>query len=207
MDLKIIKLNHYQPADYPWPQDRSWVLPSPNIGNKFTAQMYPGTVLLEGTHLSEGRGTVRPLEILGSPTINHALTTTLEKNFPEVLKGFSLLPIAFKPTFDKFTGKHCKGFQIFIDNHFYESEKFRPYRFIAAVLKSLKIMENHKNNLWIDPPYEYEKKHLPIDIISGCDFLRKWVDDPQSEYGDLDKKLKSDEAIWVETQAPYLLYP
>jgi uncharacterized protein YbbC (DUF1343 family) len=146
-----------------------WVLPSPNMPTVETATVYPGMCLLEGTNLSEGRGTARPFEIFGAPFID---PDVLIKRLSEFrLPGAVFRPLYFLPTFQKHAGIVCGGAQI----HITERDKFRPFKTGVAVLKAVYELYG-KHFLWKKPPYEYEERLLPIDILAGTDRVRNDIE-------------------------------
>src|SRR4030095_297796 len=155
-----------------WPLgERSWVNPSPNAPNLSMARCYPGTVMLEGKTLSEGRGTTRPLEVLGAPDLDTAaLLTAMQQLAPEWLAGCRLRPCWFEPTFHKHVGKLCAGLQIHVEYGAYDHAAFRPWRLQALAFKALRRLRPDYE-LWRDFPYEYERGRLAIDLISGGDSL------------------------------------
>ena len=210
VDCKVIEMQGWQPEAAPgfgWPLgERPWVNPSPNAANLWMARCYPGTVMLEGTTLSEGRGTTRPLEMLGAPDIDAgALIAQMELLAPSWLAGCRLRPCWFEPTFHKHAGKLCAGFQIHVEDAAYGHADFRPWRLIALSLKALRRLRPDYD-LWRDFPYEYEKERLAIDLINGSELLRKWVDDPAAEPGDLDAMAAPDESAWKAERDAVLLY-
>lgn len=147
-------------------QTRHWLPPSPNLPRIESTFVYPGQVLLEGTNLSEGRGTTTPFEMIGAPFIDPtALLVELEK---AGLAGVSFLPIVFRPTFDKWQGQLCGGVSI----HVTDAEQFRSF---ATTITMLEVIAQRwpDSFCWLDPPYEYETEKPPIDIIYGSDKLRK----------------------------------
>jgi uncharacterized protein YbbC (DUF1343 family) len=170
-----------------------WVLPSPNMPTLETATVYPGMCLFEGTNLSEGRGTTRPFEIFGAPFID---PDVLIKRLHDLrLPGTIFRPLHFLPTFQKHAGMLCGGAQI----HITDKQRFRPFKTAAALLKT--IFELYpKKFRWKKPPYEYEKKLLPIDILAGTDRFRKDIEQGKSldlmenwwkrEAIDFDKKIR-----------------
>ena len=169
------------------------------------ARCYPGSVMLEGTTLSEGRGTTRPLEILGAPDLN--TTALLEKMHvlaPQWLKGCRLRPCWFEPTFHKHAGKLCAGLQLHVEAPHYEHEDFRPWRLVALAFKAIRSL-SPDYPLWRDFPYEYETR-LPIDVINGGSLLRQWVDDAGATPADLDAAASADEDAWREERESVLLY-
>ncbi len=145
--------------------DRIWIPPSPNLPSVQAARVYPGQVLLEGTNLSEGRGTTTPFEIVGAPFVDPA--TLHEAMTSENLPGVRFLPIQFRPTFDKWTGYLCGGVSV----HVTDRHAFRSYRMTTTLLSIVQDLWADDFR-WLDPPYEYETEKPPIDIISGSDQLR-----------------------------------
>jgi len=152
--------------------------------------------MLEGTTLSEGRGTTRPLELFGAPDIEpRALLKKMNSLAPEWLRGCRVRECWFEPTFHKHVGKLCAGVQIHVDDPAYDHETFKPWRLIALVFKSLRLLKP-EYDLWRDFAYEYEKDRLAIDLINGSELLRQWVDDPAAAPGDLDALALTDEKSW-----------
>jgi uncharacterized protein YbbC (DUF1343 family) len=146
-----------------------WVLPSPNMPALETATVYPGMCLLEGTNLSEGRGTTRPFEIFGAPFIDSDKLISCLTEFR--LPGLVFRPLHFLPTFQKHAGNLCGGAQIHVTNR----SVFRPFRTAAAILKVINELYPGKFK-WNKPPYEYEKVLLPIDILAGTNRFRKDIE-------------------------------
>jgi uncharacterized protein YbbC (DUF1343 family) len=143
-----------------------WVMPSPNMPTLDTAIVYPGMCLLEGTNISEGRGTTRPFEIFGAPFINPDFLVNRLKEFR--LSGVFFRPMYFQPTFQKHMGELCGGAQM----HVTDREKFRPFKTGVAVIKAIHSL--YQNQFaWKQPPYEYEYKKMPIDILAGTARLRQ----------------------------------
>ncbi len=210
VDLRVVTMKGYDPDAAPgfgWPaMELSWVNPSPNASSLNMARCFPGTVLLEGTTLSEGRGTTTALEVVGAPDIDFDLILARMRALaPEWLMGCVIRRCYFEPTFHKHAGRMCSGFQIHTDNALYEHYRFRPYRLIALTLKAIRL-EYPDYEIWRAFPYEYETERLAIDLLSGGTFLREWVDDLASTPADLDARLTADEHEWAETRRPYLLY-
>jgi len=214
VELAVIAMEGWQPAaapGYGWPLgERSWVNPSPNAANLWMARAYAGTVMLEGTTLSEGRGTTRPLELFGAPAETgfaaadvlagmHALA-------PQWLQGCRLRECWFEPTFHKHAGKLCSGLQIHVeDPAHYDHAAFRPWRLQALAFKALRRLRPDYP-LWRDFGYEYEFDRRAIDLINGSPLLREWVDDPAAAAGDLDALAAPDEADWAAARAAFLRY-
>ena len=143
-----------------------WVLPSPNMPTCDTAEVYPGQVLLEGTNLSEGRGTTRPFELFGAPFIDsRALAERLARRR---LPGCHFRPHAFQPTFHKWSGQVCQGFQL----HVTDPARFEPYVTTLAVLQDI-IALYRPQFAWKQPPYEYVTDRLPIDVLTGDPAVRE----------------------------------
>ena len=163
--------------------------------------------MLEGATLSEGRGTTRPLELLGAPDIDApALLTEMQAISPDWMAGCRLRPCSFEPTFQKHLGKLCAGFQVHVeDSAHYDHQAFKPWRLFALAFKALRQLRP-EYPIWRDFPYEYEKGRLAIDVINGSDLLRLWVDDPESHPGDLEALASADEAAWRDTRVGALLY-
>jgi uncharacterized protein YbbC (DUF1343 family) len=210
VDCEVIKMEGWNPTTAPgygWPiGERAWINPSPNAANLSMARSYAGTVMLEGTTLSEGRGTTRPLELFGAPDIEpRALLKEMESFAPEWLRGCRLRECWFEPTFHKYAGKLCAGIQIHVEDASYDHESFRPWRLIALVLKSLRALRPGYD-LWRNFTYEYERDRLAIDLINGSELLRQWVDDPGARPADLDALAVPDEDSWSEERKSVLLY-
>lgn len=210
VDYKVIEMEGWDPdaaPGYGWPLgERTWVNPSPNAPNLWMARCYAGTVMLEGTTLSEGRGTTRPLELFGAPDLDVAsLLSRMHSLAPQWMEGCRLRPCWFEPTFHKHVGKLCAGVQIHVEDDSYNHKRFRPWRLMALAFKALRQLRPDYP-IWRDFPYEYELNRLAIDVINGSDLLRKWVDDPNASIADLDALTVPDETSWREERTSYLLY-
>ena len=210
LDLDVVQMTGYVMSEgpgYGWPlEKRAWVNPSPNAPTLSMARCYAGTVMLEGTTLSEGRGTTRPLEIFGAPDLDGTrILKEMQKLAPEWLKGCLLRPFYFEPTFYKHKDKLCSGIQIHVDYANYKPEEFKPYRVMALAFKAIRNL-HPEYQLWRDFPYEYVFDRLAIDVITGCETLRKWVDDPSSKVSDLEQFLSQDEKTWKARTQNDLLY-
>lgn len=212
VDCEVITMHGWQPdaaPGYGWPQgERSWINPSPNAPNLSMARCYAGTVMLEGTTLSEGRGTTRPLEFFGAPDIDaHAWVARMRALAPHWLEGCVLRECWFEPTFHKHAGTLCAGVQLHVeDPAHYDHAAFKPWRLQALAFKALRTLQPDYP-LWRDFAYEYEHDRLAIDLINGSELLREWVDDPAAGPGDLDRMAATDEANWVEQREQFLIYP
>jgi len=207
---RVVEMTGYYPDAAPgfgWPlEERVWVNPSPNAPNLWMARAYPGTVMLEGTTLSEGRGTTRPLELFGAPDIvARDLLAEMRRIAPDWLEGCALREITFEPTFHKHVHQLCSGLHIHAEGRFYDHHAFRPWRLQALAFKAVRALYPDYD-LWRDFPYEYAFGKLPIDVINGGPSLRLWVDDAGAGPADLDAAAKPDENAWVEERKSYLLY-
>lgn len=210
LECEVVTMEGWQPEAAPgfgWPLgERTWVSPSPNAPNLWMARCYPGTVMLEGTTLSEGRGTTRPLELFGAPDLDpKSLLETMETLGPQWMHGCRLRPCWFEPTFHKYVGELCAGIQIHVDDPAYDHEAFRPWRLQALAFKALRKLRPDYE-LWRDFPYEYEHDRLAIDLINGSELLRQWVDDASATAGDLDAITAPDEQAWRTERRSMLLY-
>jgi uncharacterized protein YbbC (DUF1343 family) len=211
VEYRVIEMDGWRPAEAPgfgWPLgERTWVNPSPNAPNVWMARCYAGTVMLEGTTLSEGRGTTRPLELFGAPDLDAAaLIARMQALAPQWLRGCVLRPCWFEPTFHKHAGKLCGGVQIHVeDPAYYAHEAFRPWRLQALALKAIALLQRGYE-LWRNFPYEYEHTRLAIDLINGGESLRHWVDDLGATAADLEALAGPDEASWSEEREAMLLY-
>jgi uncharacterized protein YbbC (DUF1343 family) len=210
VDCQVITMHGWEPdatPGYGWPLgERTWINPSPNAPNLWMTRCYAGTVMLEGTTLSEGRGTTRPLELFGAPDIDaRALINKMFKLAPNWLSGCRLRECWFEPTFHKHAGQLCSGVHIHVEDTAYNHAAFRPWRLQAVAFKALRLQQPDYP-LWRDFPYEYELDRLAIDVINGSPLLREWVDDTNAIPADLDKFTQVDEQAWEEERRDFLLY-
>jgi uncharacterized protein YbbC (DUF1343 family) len=210
VSYKVIAVEGYDPdaaPGYGWPLgERIWINPSPNAPNIGMARAYSGTVMLEGTTLSEGRGTTRPLELFGAPDIDAAKVIAKMRDIaPQWLKGCILRDCWFEPTFHKHVGQLCQGVQIHVEGPAYDHGAFQPWRVQALAFKAIRLLYPDYL-LWRDFPYEYTVGKLAIDVINGGPGLREWVDNPASTPDDLDRVTLPDEKAWTESRKPFLLY-
>ena len=209
VDYRVIEMEGWGPDKGPgfgWPPERVWINPSPNAANLNMARAYAGTVMLEGTTLSEGRGTTRPLEQFGAPGLDpRDIMSEMEKLAPDWLNGCKLRDVTFQPTFHKHVGRMCRGVFMHAEGPWYDHEAFKPWRLQALAFKAIRRI-NPAYDLWRDFPYEYVFDKLAIDVINGSSLLREWVDDAAAERGDLDAITVPDERAWAEERKPFLLY-
>lgn len=210
VDYTVIQMQgwaaHRAPG-FGWPlQQRAWVNPSPNAATLSMARCFAGTVMIEATTLSEGRGTTHPLEVVGAPDIDAAaLMREMTRLAPAWLAGCRLRACWFEPTFHKHVGQLCAGFQIHVDDPGYAHERFRPWRLMALAFKALRGLRPDYP-LWRDFVYEYEPGRMAIDVINGGPLLRQWVDDRAATPADLDALTRPEEQEWEAERAPLLLY-
>ena len=173
-----------------------WVSPSPNMPTLDTATVYPGMCLLEGTNISEGRGTTKPFEYFGAPWLEQELVL---KEL-QLLVGCKLRPLYFKPLWNKYRGKICKGFQL----HITYRNRFKPI--ITALEIILAIRKTHPDKfMWKKPPYEFEEKFLPFDILIGNPDIRKLIDN-QASIKDIKKIYNSGLNAFMKIREKYLRY-
>lgn len=208
VDYRVIEMQGWQPdgPGFGWPTDRVWINPSPNAPNLFMARAYAGTVMLEGTTLSEGRGTTRPLELFGAPDIDaKAVISEMDKIAPQWLKGCKLRECWFEPTFHKHVGKLCNGVQIHAEGPFYDHSAFQPWRLQSVAFKAIRNLYPDYD-LWRDFPYEYEVGKLAFDVINGGPRLREWIDDPSASADDLDVITVPEEKLWEQSIKEHLIY-
>ncbi|MGY8974264.1 MAG: exo-beta-N-acetylmuramidase NamZ family protein [Sphingomonadales bacterium] len=210
VDLQVIEMSGWKPGKAPgygWSDERVWINPSPNAASLNMARAYAGTVMLEGTTLSEGRGTTRPLEVLfGAPDVDaKAVLAEMHALAPVWMRGCAIRQCWFEPTFHKHVGTLCNGLMIHAEGKFYDHYAFQPWRLQALAFKAIrKLYPDYP--LWRDFPYEYELDRLAIDVINGGPALREWVDDSEAVPDDLDELAGADETAWRETIAPHLIY-
>ncbi len=210
VDYRVIAMEGWKPdaaPGYGWPLgERVWVNPSPNAPNLWMARAYAGTVMLEGTTLSEGRGTTRPLELFGAPDIDAAaVLREMRALAPEWMQGCVLRECWFEPTFHKHAGKPCHGVQIHTEGPAYDHAAFRPWRLQALAFKAIRRLYLDYP-LWRDFAYEYETGKLAIDVINGGTALREWVDTAGAMPSDLEALASADEEKWKEERRAFLLY-
>ncbi len=187
VELYIIEMKGWSRYSYFNESGLFWVLPSPNMPTLGTALVYPGQVLLEGSNLSEGRGTTLPFELCGAPFIDpRALLAEIDSR---AASGLFLRPTWFTPTFDKWVGELCGGLQLYV----VDLNKFSPYHFTLALLKA--VIRLYPNDFsWLAPPYEYEYEKLPIDILTGDPAIRLALENN----GDLIRLAKTWEPVLEE---------
>jgi uncharacterized protein YbbC (DUF1343 family) len=198
-ELKVVHMAGWNRNEYFEETSLPWVLPSPNMPLVETAVVYPGQVILEGTNLSEGRGTTRPIEIFGAPFLKP--DRVREVLDAEALRGAILREVDFKPTFNKWAGELCRGFQI----HVTDRNVFRPYRATLAIISA--ILKLYPGDFkWSDPPYEYVHDKLPIDVILGDDRVRRDLEQGRSVL-DMERAWHGELEQFIKTRSRFLFYP
>jgi uncharacterized protein YbbC (DUF1343 family) len=175
-----------------------WVAPSPNMATPDTARVYPGGCLIEGTNMSEGRGTTRPFEWVGAPWLDaHAYADALAA---ERLPGVVFRPARFRPTFQKWAGRLCGGVQV----HVTDQARFKPFLTGLAIIAVARRLAPRAFR-WRRPPYEFEHRRLPIDILLGTDRIRHAIERGQP-LGAIERSWGSDLAKWRRRRAAALAY-
>jgi uncharacterized protein YbbC (DUF1343 family) len=175
-----------------------WVMPSPNMPTLKTALVYPGTVLFEGTNVSEGRGTTRPFELIGAPWIDPEVLVQRLDGYG--LPGVHFRPVMFEPTFQKHARVACGGCQI----HVVDRVAYRPIDTAVAVLLEMRRMSAGRFE-WRQPPYEYEHEKLPFDILAGSSELREQIEADRS-LDEITRSWSKDLAEFEKKRQPFLLY-
>jgi uncharacterized protein YbbC (DUF1343 family) len=197
-DLQVVAMEGWRRDMYFEETGLPWVMPSPNMPTLDTAVVYPGTVLFEGTNVSEGRGTTRPFELVGAPWVSpERFTDGLNRL---ALPGVRFRPAIFEPTFHKHAKSCCGGCQIHVTNR----ETFPAVAAGVALLAAFRGADPARF-CWRDPPYEYEAEKLPIDILAGSSELREQIDRgmPVAEIAD---SWKPGVKEFEQTRQRYLLY-
>jgi uncharacterized protein YbbC (DUF1343 family) len=197
-DLEVVPMEGWRRDQFGDEGGAPWIMPSPNMPTLDTAVVYPGAVLLEGTMASEGRGTTRPFEIVGAPWV-HAEAFADRLNGHQ-LPGVFFRPVVFEPTFQQHQGVTCGGCQV----HVTDRRAFTPVVTGVALIEELR-RASPSSFAWRPPPYEYEHRLTPIDILAGSSALRTLVDGGASAES-MAATWRADEDAFRTTRAPFLLY-
>ena len=209
LDLRVVKMKGYAPGKKPgfgWPEGLTWINPSPNAPNLNMARVYPGSVILEGTTLSEGRGTTRSLEVVGAPDIDMELVLArMKKMAPAWTKGVVIRECFFEPTFHKHQGKTCHGLHFHTDHKSFSHKSFKAFRLFALLFKVIRA-EYPNYPLYRDFAYEYVTDRLAFDVINGGPALREWIENKTAGVRDLEKSLSVDEKLWQKECKKFYLY-
>jgi uncharacterized protein YbbC (DUF1343 family) len=178
---------------------RPWLPPSPNMPRVETAQVYPGQVLIEGTNLSEGRGTTTPFEVVGAPYIDPVVLSESLEAYP--LPGITIRPVRFRPTFSKWADRSCGGVAL----HVIDPAAARSYIATLAILACVRSLYPDDFD-WLSPPYEYESVRMPIDILSGSSRLRGALDAGRTSPVDVRQLAELDVDDWLQRSSRFRLY-
>jgi uncharacterized protein YbbC (DUF1343 family) len=196
--LEIARMEGWHRRMYADATALPWVMPSPNMPTLETAVVYPGTVLFEGTRISEGRGTTRPFELVGAPWIDAERFAAAMNDLG--LPGVHFRPAMFEPTFQKHAKQACGGCQI----HVTDREAFRPVRTGVALIDLFR-RQDPARFAWREPPYEYEHDKLPIDILAGSSTLRQQIESG-APLDQIVSSWREDEAAFASLRKRFLLY-
>ena len=197
-ELEVMSLEGWERSDYQDETGLPWIMPSPNLPTLDSAIVYPGSVLIEGTNLSEGRGTTRPFEFIGAPWINSE--QVVEQLNAMSLPGVFFRPVEFRPTFQKHVGQICGGCQIHVTNR----HTFKPVLMATALLQIFRTFSLDRFS-WREPPYEYEQLKKPIDILSGSDQLRAQIDTGM-QAAEIAATWEKDLTTFAQVRKRFLLY-
>jgi uncharacterized protein YbbC (DUF1343 family) len=196
-DLTVVPMQGWRRAMRWEDTGLPWVAPSPNMPTPDTARVYPGGCLIEGTNLSEGRGTTRPFELVGAPFLDgRRLAAALSRRG---LPGVAFRPAAFQPAFHKFRGQLCGGVQV----HVTDAGRFKPFvTYLALIVEARRQSRRFR---WRRPPYEFERRRLPIDLLGGGDRIRRAIEGgvPLAR---LEHSWRAELGDFARRRRPYLLY-
>ncbi len=197
-DLTVVPMEGWRRAMAWEDTGLPWVAPSPNMPTPGTARVYPGGCLIEGTNLSEGRGTTRPFELVGAPFLDgERLARALERRR---LPGVRFRAAAFEPVFHKWRGRLCGGIQVYVT----DPDRFKPFAaYLALIAEARRQAPRHFR--WRRPPYEFERRRLPIDLLCGGDGIRRAVERGVG-IARLEAGWRAGLARFARTRRPYLLY-
>ncbi|MBM4090140.1 MAG: DUF1343 domain-containing protein [Planctomycetes bacterium] len=198
VDLHVAKMDGWRRAMSWTDTGRVWVAPSPNLPRIEGVDVYPGQVLLEGTNLSEGRGTTLPFEVCGAPFIDSRRLLDALERFE--LPGVAFRPVQFEPTFQKWQGVNCGGVCL----HVLDRRRFTPFRTTLALMACVKRLWPREFQ-WRQPPYEYEHVRMPIDILAGSDAVRQAIDG-DAEPEEINALAAVPELAWWSDVTDCLLY-
>jgi uncharacterized protein YbbC (DUF1343 family) len=197
-ELEVIRMEGWRRSMFYDETGLPWVMPSPNMPTLETAIVYPGSVMIEGTNISEGRGTTRPFEIIGAPFIDpYALMAELKKDH---LPGVVFRLLHFQPTFHKFAGEMCGGLQL----HVVDPDAFKSVITGVAIISAIRRL--YPNSFaWKQPPYEYVYDKLPFDVINGSSLLREEIES-QTAVAEIERRWRAQLDAFDNRRAPSLLY-
>ena len=196
-DLAVVPMDGWRRAMTWEDTGLPWVAPSPNMPTPDTARVYPGGCLIEGTNLSEGRGTTRPFELLGAPFLDgRRLARALARRG---LPGVTFRAAAFQPAFHKYRGQLCHGVQL----HVTDTARFKPFATYLAVI--VEARRQSRLFRWRRPPYEFERTRLPIDLLCGGDGIRRAIEHGVP-LGRLERSWRRELTRFARARRRYLLY-
>jgi uncharacterized protein YbbC (DUF1343 family) len=196
-DLTVVAMRGWRRAMSWEDTGLPWVAPSPNMPTPDTARVYPGGCLIEGTNLSEGRGTTRPFELVGAPFLDgRRLADALARRH---MPGVVFRAAAFRPAFHKYRGQLCQGVQV----HVIDAGRFKPFATYLALI--VEARRQSRLFRWRRPPYEFERKKLPIDLLCGGDRIRRAIERGAPLAG-IERSWRADLARFARQRQPYLLY-
>ena len=196
-DLAVVPMDGWRRAMSWEDTGLPWVAPSPNMPTPDTARVYPGGCLIEGTNLSEGRGTTRPFELLGAPFLDgRRLARALARRG---LPGVTFRAAAFQPAFHKYRGQLCHGVQL----HVTDTARFKPFATYLAVI--VEARRQSRLFRWRRPPYEFERTRLPIDLLCGGDGIRRAIE-RGVPLGRLERSWRRELTRFARARRRYLLY-
>ncbi len=197
-ELRVIPMKGWHRSRYFDQNDYPWIMPSPNMPGLSTALVYPGQVIWEGTNVSEGRGTTRPFEVFGAPFINPREVKEYLKDI--FLPGVRLIETTFRPTFQKWQGQECRGFFLWV----FDRQAFKPYFTSLTLLQAVKTLYEDAFQ-WKAPPYEYETRRMPIDLLIGDQEIRQALESGQS-ITELEASWMAGLNNFLQLRQKYLLY-
>ncbi len=198
VELEVIGARGWHRRDFFEASGLPWVLPSPNMPTPDTAFVYPGMCLIEGTNVSEGRGTTRPFEIVGAPFIDGYRLAERLAGYD--LPGVRFRPLSFRPTFHKHAGQSCGGVQL----HVVDRNSFRPYRTGVVILRELQAQGGEAFR-WRTEPYEFVADRPAIDLLTGSDAVRLGIERGEPAEALFATWLKA-ERQFAERRRPHLIY-
>jgi uncharacterized protein YbbC (DUF1343 family) len=198
LDYRVVTMTGWSRKQWFDETGLPWALPSPNMPTLDTALVYPGMCLLEGTNLSEGRGTTRPFEIFGAPFVHPETLVRVLDEFR--LPGVAFRPLSFLPTFQKHANMLCGGAQI----HVTDRRRFKPFKTGVAVVKAIHNTWP-REFAWKQPPYEYEEIKMPVDILAGTDRLRKGIE-AWKDLDEMEAWWKQESRAFEKIRKKYLIY-
>ncbi len=199
VDLEIIPMENWDRSMFWDKTGLNWLATSPNIPTWQSCIPYPGAVILEGTNLSEGRGTTIPFEVIGAPFIDPYKLVDAVKHHN--LDGVDFLPTKFIPTFDKWVNQTCGGIRIIATN----INIFESYRAVLTIMAEIKNLYGNKFE-WLGPPYEYETVKMPIDILTGDTKVRATFQKETITKEDIDNMVNFDKSVWSKRIKNHLIY-